>query len=1247
VRGVASVAPRTRLLGGCGTGCGERVNLLAIASGGGRRAGAARWRPGVFGRVGCRVWAWSLLVLCVVVGVLLVGGASAFALSQRGHVFAFAFGRTGAGEGEFDVPDALAVNQSTGEVYVADRLNNRVEVFEPQLNGEGVLVGEKFVRSFAVPSPDAIAVDSSTGSSDPSRGDVYVVGSTAREVKEEEPDRRVFKFSAAGTEIAVLRKFKEATVKGEEREEAEEFEEVQGLGVDASGDLFVYEAGAVDVFDDRAKKNEGLFSIPAPVRATRGFALDSQDDLYVGHESESPETGGLEGAPPVVGKLEALTGTQLAGELDQEPTSAVAVNTEDTPANGVDELDDAYITNVGSVAGETASTVAAFTPGGSLIQRFAARGLREASGIAVDDRDGAVFVTDAASDEVDVFELEAAGPPTLDSVSVQVLAPTASVGSAVRLQARIDPVGSDTHYQFEYGTAGCGETLGACTTTSEADVGEGFGAQAETLELRNLAPGTYHYRVLAHNGHGSAVGAEHTFTVLQTVGGLADGRAWEMVSPPSKGSGAIEPLTREGGVILAAEDGEAFTYVADGAITEDAQGNRTPEAEQILATRGPGGWSSQDIATPQSKAQGLLVGGAPEYRFFSPELSLALLEPWGLGGTAEPPLAPGVTSKMAYLRDDQPIAPEAAELESYAKAEANSSFLAPGYLPVTGGKADPVGATPDLNHIVLNSGGLYEWSSGGLRFVSALPDGTPVSQVALGYAHIRAGAISSDGSRVIWTADQESPAHLYLTDTVTGQTIQLDAAVEGVSEPEGSAEFQAASSDGSRVFFLDKQRLTSDSTALPGQGVGKPDLYECEIIETVGKLGCRLHDLTVDLYPGEHADVQGMILGASEDGSSVYFVARGVLAGNESDNGETAVHGRDNLYELREQAGKWTTTFIAGLSGEDSPEWEGGEHANTAFLTARVSPDGRYLAFMSAASLTGYGNIDENSGERDEEVYLYDSSTASLTCVSCDPSGAPPAGVFDTPRSSEGLGLVVDRRGVWSGHWLAGNIPGWTAQSITSASYQSRYLSDEGRLFFNSPADLVAGATNHKNDVYEYEPAGVGSCETGSGGCVALVSSGTSEEESAFLEATPSGDDVFFLTAGRLLPQDTDTAFDVYDARVCTPQSPCLTPPAAVPAGCSSADVCRPASPSQQAPVEPGGSATFSGPGNLPTQPPAAGQGVKAAKTGSKPLTRAQKLARALKACRGQHPHSRQRRTACEAHARRLYAPRHKRAGAR
>ena len=81
-------------------------------------------------------------------------------------------------------------------------------------------------------------------------------------------------------------------------------------------------------------------------------------------------------------------------------------------------------------------------------------------------------------------------------------------------------------------------------------------------------------------------------------------------------------------------------------------------------------------------------------------------------------------------------------------------------------------------------------------------------------------------------------------------------------------------------------------------------------------------------------------------------------------------------------------------------------------------------------------------------------------------------------------------RGVWSeeadsetDHWLAADIPAWDELSNTEkglATYQWRYLTNDGRLFFNSFDSLVAQDTNGKADVYEYEPSGIGSCTSSS-----------------------------------------------------------------------------------------------------------------------------------------------------------------------
>jgi hypothetical protein len=96
-----------------------------------------------------------------------------------------------------------------------------------------------------------------------------------------------------------------------------------------------------------------------------------------------------------------------------------------------------------------------------------------------------------------------------------------------------------------------------------------------------------------------------------------------------------------------------------------------------------------------------------------------------------------------------------------------------------------------------------------------------------------------------------------------------------------------------------------------------------------------------------------------------------------------------------------------------------------------------------------------------------------------------------------------------------------------------------------------------------------------------LISSGGSAEESAFLDASETGNDVFFLTAAGLVPQDYDGALDVYDARVCSEVSPCLAVPPVSPPACSTSDSCKPAVSPQPESFGAPSSQTFSGAGDV------------------------------------------------------------------
>jgi hypothetical protein len=157
------------------------------------------------------------------------------------------------------------------------------------------------------------------------------------------------------------------------------------------------------------------------------------------------------------------------------------------------------------------------------------------------------------------------------------------------------------------------------------------------------------------------------------------------------------------------------------------------------------------------------------------------------------------------------------------------------------------------------------------------------------------------------------------------------------------------------------------------------------------------HQLIDATHPGEAADVLGtvMVIGADEVSRYVYFAAKGSLgdalargagAGDCKTNGPKG-EGQCNIYLYHEGS----TRLVARVAGADSPDWGLGENQLTS-LTARVSRNGRYLAFMSEPPLTGYDNTDISTGKPDQEVFLYDAQAAGgegqLRCASCDPTGA-------------------------------------------------------------------------------------------------------------------------------------------------------------------------------------------------------------------------------------------------------------------
>lgn len=418
--------------------------------------------------------------------------------------------------------------------------------------------------------------------------------------------------------------------------------------------------------------------------------------------------------------------------------------------------------------------------------------------------------------------------------------------------------------------------------------------------------------------------------------------------------------------------------------------------------------------------------------------------------------------------------------------------------------------------------------------------------------------------------DSESPLSVQGIDLEAGrtmlfarlngtETVQLDRKESGIgANNSGDGVFWGASADGSVAYFTAPRRLVSGG-ANPQPGA--PDLYRYQFGQAKP-----LTDITKGSVPG---DVQGVV-GISDDGSYIYFVAGAVLTSDPNQAGQKAVTGGNNLYLYHEGE----TDFIATLAPEDNGVWQ----ANPRELRARVSPDGRHLAFLSveAKKLVGYDptiaagehcqyqlNLDDVvelvGSPLCPQAFLYEADSADLSCASCNPSGSRP------------LGPTV--------------VPGWS-----NGFEGPRFLSDDGtRLFFQSFDELLQADENGLSDVYEFERPGKGSCsgqnnnfDPASGGCHFLISSGDSGDENYLLDASATGRDVFFSTRQKLVGWDVNENFDVYDFR----EGGGFPEPPEPPHPCTAGESCKPPALPGPPPTAPPATSTFTGPGNPLKQKP-------------------------------------------------------------
>lgn len=630
---------------------------------------------------------------------------------------------------------------------------------------------------------------------------------------------------------------------------------------------------------------------------------------------------------------------------------------------------------------------------------------------------------------------------------------------------------------------------------------------------------------------------------------LPDGRAYELVSPPVKNGGDIMGDSARTRV---AADGSVASFsslVGFGGVQGMSVG--IDYISQRTGAPNTNGWTAHSI-TPEQPAmtiEGTLLGRDPLFDGeLSQDFSRGVFRSWlPIEGVAA-----GNAANMAnlYLRNDL-LSPGPGSYRLLTEPQSPVVARARPFL---------AGATPDFSHVIFESGlaltddapaggvKLYEAVSTGTRLAGRIPssgascddvngpacDGTS-SRAGLGASsRYTYRMISEDGSRIFFQVPATGNVYMR-SDGAT--TVQLNASEKTSPESPQGASLWTAATDGSRAFFITSEGLVE------GDDDGSTDVYMYD-----ATTGPRRH---LSRLSGDAETLDGHsalgIVGASANGRYVYFVSAGQLVVR-----EPLLFEQRGLYLWHDGAIRYIGSFANGADTDlNSPQTSWGTAVGTS--TARVTLDGRHLLFMSRSDagfrgrggFAGYDHGAACSGTPCRELYVYKADSGGIRCASCNPSGA--AAIGDA-----------------SIHTRVG------AGAANTSWHLSHALSEDGhKIYFNTSEELVPEDANGKSDAYQYDTIS---------GVVHLISSGLAPSDSYFLDASASGDDVFFLTRERLVGWDIDDNYDLYDARVHGG-----FPEPIAPAPRCSGDVCQgqPSAPPRPTAV---GTAALKGSGNAPPQ---------------------------------------------------------------
>ena len=722
---------------------------------------------------------------------------------------------------------------------------------------------------------------------------------------------------------------------------------------------------------------------------------------------------------------------------------------------------------------------------------------------------------------------------------VMLSAPTDAGTTSVDLSGSVDPDGVPTAYRFEYSADG-GQTW---NEAGEENAGEGNGPVAVAFHLEGLEPAlTYQVRLRANNSEVSSASPPTTFETLAGVPIATTGSASPVTASSAQLNGTVLPR------------GFQTVYWFEYGPTT-ALGSRLPADHDEVAGNG------RQVVPVSLSLTGLNPGATFYYRLAAQSsVGPAYGETRSFTtGSSEPPAR---AFELVSPLDKGNVGSSETNTGTLAVADGDSVVFGTKFATYPG--AESTVFIPRVRAIRTTSG----WQS-----VTIDPPTRQETRYGVLFGTL---TVSEDQTRAL-VASQEVLApgatvgkvNLYIKSLETGIYTFIATVGEDSDSTYAYSRLLGTSPDLSTVVFASPEPilpgakppgqatlyewtegagvslLAVDSTGNPFSGnigEGIPEGHEPDPVSVDG----RRTYFTITNSPGE----SGLYL--HEDGQPTRLVSRSHVAGDSPEPEEAFLlrAGRSGRFAIfvvpgdkpltddapaepgdayRYDADTDELQFLApGVApenaiaypdtgdmfyfslagGKNVPELpeEGAEkelYSEHAGVVSRIdgplakntenyaaSPNGRYVAFTARGSVTSFDSAKQT------EAYRYDTMTERLECVSCRADGRVPVGKTQ-------IGQPLGTR------------------ASEFANTFARSVLDDGTVMFDTAEPLVPSDTNGVSDVYEVSASGP-----------RLISGGDSNDPATFLETTPSGDDVFFVTAEQLVPQDTDHIVDLYDARV-------------------------------------------------------------------------------------------------------------------